>query len=249
VIVADAAPSATAARADLFVPVAADAQFEVLWTLRAIINGVNLDTQRVRQATGTSLETAEDLARRLLGARYGAWFYGTSLYRGRSGSACVEAALGLVRDLNARTRFVILPLGAPRNVTGAESVLTWQSGSPQSVDFAGDFPRALAEESSAATRLARAEADAALIVADAVEEWLPAAARERLERIPRVVIAPRATAADPTPGVALRAASPGIDAGGAVTRVDGVVLRLRPPLAASVPSDLQWLQALRHRFI
>jgi formylmethanofuran dehydrogenase subunit B len=247
VIVADSERTATAACADLFVPIAAERQFETLWTLRALLVGVMLDPERVQQATEIDLETLRSLADRLSQARYGAWFYGPGLLQGRGGSACVEAALALVRDLNTRARFVILPLGGAGNSAGAQAVLTWQTGFAQSVDFSGDFPRALDEDSSAAARLARGEADAALIIADAVEDWLTAAACEHLQRIARIVIAPRATATYPTAHVALAAATYGIDTPGTVTRVDGVVLPLRPPLASWVPSDRQWLQSLGDR--
>ena len=47
--------------------------------------------------------------------------------------------------------------------------------------------------------------------------------------------------------VALAAATSGIDAGGTVTRVDGVVLPLRPPLVSPLPSDREWLRALDRR--
>jgi formylmethanofuran dehydrogenase subunit B len=233
--------------ADLFLPIKADQQFETLWTLRALVGGVALDPRRVEHGTGLRLETLQAIAQRLLTARYGAWFYGPGLGQSPGDSACVEAALGLVRDLNAKVRFVILPLGADGNGTGAESVLTWQTGVPQSVDFGGDSPRSLAEETSAAARLERREVDALLIVADPIEEWLPGAAREHLESIPRIVVAPRATERYPTAQVALASATTGIDAGGTVTRVDGVMLPLRPPLSATVPTDRDWLRMLRDR--
>ncbi|MEA2631554.1 MAG: formylmethanofuran dehydrogenase subunit [Chloroflexota bacterium] len=247
VIVADTERTATAARADAFVAIAEERQFETLWTVRALARGIALDPRRVERLTGTSLEVLLGFAGRLLVARYGAWFYGPSLGWGRGGSACIEAALTLVRDLNARTRFVILPLGESGNAAGAEAVLTWQTGSPQSVDFSGDFPRALPDRSSAAAMLERGEADVALIVADEVEPWLPDAALRHLEQIPRIVIAPRATAIHPTAHVALAAATPGIDAAGTVMRVDGVVLPLRPPLVSPVPSEREWLRALDER--
>jgi formylmethanofuran dehydrogenase subunit B len=248
VIVADTRPTATAARADLYVPIAVETQGETLSALHAVVRGITLDPQRVQRATGMSLENLHSLAQRLTGARYGAFFFGEDLGRGRAGFACVEAALTLVRDLNAGTRrFVILPLGAAGNAPGAEAVLTGQGGSPQSVDFSDAVPRSLAEETSAAVRLERGEADAALIVADDVEGWLPDGARERLARLPRIVIAPRATVNHPTARVALAAATSGIDAPGTVTRVDGVVLPLRPPLSSPIPSDRRWLLALDDR--
>jgi formylmethanofuran dehydrogenase subunit B len=247
VIVVDRDRTATAARADLFVPIVAEKQFETLWTLRALLGGVALEPGRVEQATGLDLDTLRVLAQRLQIARYGALFHGPSLVGGPGSSACLEAALYLVRDLNRHSRFAILPLGAAGNAAGAEAVLAWQTGWAQSVDFSGTSPRSLAEESSAAARLERLEADAALIVADPVEEWLPAAARATLEQVPRIVIAPCATQRYPTAHVALATATGGIDAAGTVTRVDGVVLPLRPPLRAAVPTDRRWLQALRDR--
>ena len=60
-----------------------------------LINRVALDRVRVERMTGVSLETLSTFAQRLSIARYGAWFHGPNLGRGRRGSACVEAALGL----------------------------------------------------------------------------------------------------------------------------------------------------------
>jgi formylmethanofuran dehydrogenase subunit B len=246
-LVADTEWTATAASADWFVPINEATQFETLWTLRALVRGLTLDPERVERATGRALATLHAFVQRLLGARYGAWFYGPGLGRAPGGSACVEAALALVRDLNARTRFVILPLGEPGNAAGAESILTWQTGSPQSVDFSGEFPRARPDDSSAAALLERGEADAALIVADEVEPWLSEDARRHLDQIPRIVIAPRATTTRPTADVTLSAATYGIDAPGTVMRVDGVILPLRPPLVSPIPSDCEWLRDLDDR--
>ncbi len=139
----DVAASATAARADLFVPIRPDAQLATLDTLRALAAGRGraLDPGRVERATGLSLETLQELVEHLERARYGAFFHGPGL--SRAGSVCVEMALGLVRDLNRNVgrRFVILPMGEPGNVAGAEAVLAWQTGFAPSVDLSGDSPR------------------------------------------------------------------------------------------------------------
>ena len=55
-------------------------------------------------------------------------------------SATLEAAYGLVRDLNRQARFVILGTGEPGNSQGAEAVLTWQTGFPTSVDLGPAIP-------------------------------------------------------------------------------------------------------------
>src|SRR5262249_54355632 len=160
------------------------------------------------------LSTLRDLAARLRAARYGAWFLGD----GPDRPSMFEAALTLVRDLNASTRFVLLGLGGPGNAAGARARATWQTGHPSGVSLARGVPRALRGASSAAAMLDRGEVDAALIVADdgGADSGLSEAAREHLAGIPTVMIAPRATRSDRPATVALASATPGIDAPGTV---------------------------------
>ncbi|MBX6315046.1 MAG: formylmethanofuran dehydrogenase subunit B [Isosphaeraceae bacterium] len=246
VLVADAHRTATAERADGFLPIEPDRQFEVLWTLRALVKGVPLDPERVRRATGFEIGPLRDWADRLARARYGAFFFGAELGRARGGSASVEAALALVRDLNAISRFVALTLGGPGNPSGAEAVLTWQAGAPLAVDFGRGYPRFLPVEANATILLARGQVDAALILADdPAPGRLSPAAQEHLRRIPTVVIAPDATTRPAT--VALSSATPGIHTAGTVIRSDGVSLPLRPALAIDLPTDREWLDMIRGR--
>ncbi|MEO6811146.1 MAG: formylmethanofuran dehydrogenase subunit B [Isosphaeraceae bacterium] len=239
VLVADASPTATAERADVFLQVQPDAQFETLHALRALIRQVPLDPRRAETSTGVLWEQLRDWADRLTKARYGAFFFGDGLGKARGGSANVEAALLLVRDLNTTQRFVALTLGGPGNPSGAESVLTWQAGFPTGVDLSLGVPRPLPADLTALDLLARGEADAALIVADDPTPYLSPAARDHLGRIPTIVIAPDATSR--TAHVALASATYGIHAPGTVARSDGVLLPLRPPLATDLPTDRQLL--------
>ena len=244
VMVADGERTATAERADLFLNVSPEGEYATLWTLRALVRGVMLDPEAVERTTGHPLTLLGDWAERWKNARYGAWFSGAR--PGRT-SAEYEAELMLVRDLNASTRFVILSTGSPGNAAGAEAVLTWQSGCASSVDYTRGYPRYAPGASSAAEMLARGEADAALIVADRVEDDLPGDAGAHLAGIPRIAIAPEATTTWRTAGVALACATTGIDAPGTVTRTDGVTLPLRPGLAASLPTDGELLRAILDR--
>lgn len=243
VIVADAAPTATSRRADEFVQVAAHQRLETLATLRALVRGASVDPERVGRATGLGIETLAALAATLKAARYGAWFFDP----GTAQADESDAALCLVRDLNAFTRFVILPLGGAGNAAGAEAVLTWQTGHAASVSLASGAPRALPGATSADALLSSGAADVALIVADLEPGGLSGAARARLSQIPRVVIAPGATRDSGAIAVAIDTATCGIDAGGTVMRVDGVVLPLRPPLTPRVPTDRERLEALGAR--
>jgi formylmethanofuran dehydrogenase subunit B len=236
----------TAARADRHLLVPADAQFEVLTALRALINKIELDPERVAAATGVAWDDLLEWAQRLTRARFGAFFFDANLGRARGGAATVEAALMLVRDQNASTRLVAMTLGGPGNPAGAESVLTWQAGYPVGVDYSAGYPRSLAGE-TAADRLARGEADVALIVADDPITALPQAARDHLLRIPTVLLAPDATATGRRSSVALATATSGIHTAGTVVRTDGVMLPLRPALTTEWPTDRELLRAIDER--
>ena len=235
VVVADRFPTATASRADHFLAIEPGGHFEALNTLRALVKDVDID----------ATPALRELAARMKGARYGALFFAANLGQPPEGRATIEAALMLARDLNDCTRFVALTLGAPGNPTGAEAVLAWQSGYPLGVDFAGGSPRFRAGGATAAI-LARGEPDAALIIGDPPAN-LPGDARAHLDRIPRIVVAPAATAPGRSSRVGLACGTPGLHAGGTVLRSDGVSLPLRPPLPSAYPTDREWLKALSDR--
>lgn len=237
-VVVDSAPTATSSVADRFVQIEPDEQGEVLAVLRALVAGVDIPEAD---------DPLRELAETLKTARYGAFFFGPSLGRSRGGSANVEEALKLVRDLNAATRFVALTLGGPGNPTGAESVLSWQAGSPRAVDFSAGSPRFLPDDATAERRLARGECDAALIVADDPAGFLSGEATADLTRIPTVLIAPGATGGGRRATVALASATPGIHSGGTVMRSDGATLPLRPAIATDLPSDFDLLTDLLRR--
>jgi formylmethanofuran dehydrogenase subunit B len=248
VIVVDQERTATAAQADRFVEIDASRQFEILWVLRALVRGVAVDADRVRESTGIALLRLRELGEHLMAARYGAFFHGPLITRGTmtEAAATLEAAHGLVRDLNRLTRFVILGIGEPGNFSGAEAVMTWQTGFPISVDLSADYPRSLPGVTSARRRLGRGETDLALVVGSMPPEQLDEKSRENLEKIPAVVIAPQderdTWPAEPV--VRCFAATPGLDDTGTVMRGDGVSLPLRQVRESRFFSERQWLEAI-----
>jgi formylmethanofuran dehydrogenase subunit B len=248
VIVVDQERTATAEQADLFVEIDKSRQFEVLWVLRALVRGAALDAIRVREIGGADLPRLRELGERLMAARYGAFFHGPLIAQGTmtEASATLEAAYGLVRDLNRQARFVILGMGEPGNSQGAEAVLTWQTAFHTSVDLSAGYPRSLPGVTTASRRFGCGEADLALIVGSLPLEQLDENSREHLEKIPAVVIAPRDdTAPWPAePGVRCFAATPGLDDSGTVMRIDGVSLPLRPVRASPFLTERQWLEAI-----
>jgi formylmethanofuran dehydrogenase subunit B len=233
VIVVDSAPTETSRAADLFVRIDPDRQAEALDVVRAMVKGVKLDLDRVERSTGLEISALEGLAARLMTARYGAFFHGPNLGRGFVG------AFALIRDLNEARRFVAMELGGPGNPAGASSVLTWQAGAPSAVDFGLGSPRHLPGEASLIGRMALGEVDAVLIIADRLPD--------EMATLPTIQIGPGATVGDRPPTVGFDVARPGIESGGTVCRVDGVMLPLRPAIDSGLPTDREILEAIRRR--
>ena len=253
VIVVDRERTRTADQADQFVKIDDDQQFEILWILRALVQGLSPDPARLKtmQDTGPSLEALRHLANALAKARYGAFFHGSMLEHGTlaEAEANLEAASGLVRDLNTTSRFVMLGLGAPGNVAGAEAVLTRQTGFPASVDLSAGYPASVPGVSSALDRLSRGEVDLALIVGELSLDGFDESARAQLGRVPRIVLAPPGSLSIglSEPDVRLNTSTPGLDEEGTVMRVDGVSLPLRPVLPSTRPSAGAWLESILAR--
>src|SRR5262249_40325138 len=156
-----------------------------------------------------------------------------------------EGVTGLVRDLNEVTRFVLLGLGSGGNAAGAEAALTWQGGFPQGVDFGPGFPTPVDDLMTLDETLSARETDGVVAVGDPVREALSGPARASLGTIPVVVIAPDATRrTEGNPVVALTAATFGVEVNGTVTRVDGVVVPLRPLREPRSPSDRGWIREI-----
>jgi len=123
-------------------------------------------------------------------------------------------------------------------------VLTWQTGFPFAVDFAGGSP-AYRPHAGAAALLAAGEIDAALVIGS--PESVPQPVAPGLARVTIVAIGPRASAAGFTPQVAIDTGVAGIHEGGTAFRMDDVPLPLRPALAGRGLRAADTVRALYER--
>jgi formylmethanofuran dehydrogenase subunit B len=139
----------------------------------------------------------------------------------------VDAALSLARDLNARTKFVIMPMRGHFNVSGADTVFTWQTGYPYAVDFSLGYPRYNPGETSAVDVLLRKDSDAALVVASDPVSNFPREAAEHLVKNPLIVVDPHMNATSQMADVVVPSTFVGIEAEGTAYRMDHVPLPLR----------------------
>ncbi|MFO0890450.1 MAG: formylmethanofuran dehydrogenase subunit B [Isosphaeraceae bacterium] len=244
VLVADERKTLTAEQADHFVPIDRAREFEILWTLRGVIRGIALNADRVRNATGMELEALAEIAGVLRKARYGALFYSPPRdWPSLSGVGAVfEAAHGLVRELNRHTRFVILGMGEPGNLPGAEAVLAWQTGFPGAIDFAEGHPASLPRVTTAVDLLKRFEADVALVVGGS-SLGSPSAVPSG---IPVISIGRADSDEQASANVLVRchAAVTGLEEAGTALRADGVALPLRAVRRSRFPSEREWLEAI-----
>jgi formylmethanofuran dehydrogenase subunit B len=209
------------AGADLELALAPDQEVPALSVMRAVALGSPLGQ------LAPPLTVAAEIGAQLAKARYSAIVHeaepsaepARDPYRG-------EGFLALAQALNGPSRAALSSLRAGGNRSGAEVVLTSQTGYPMSLTYASGVP----QYRPAGGGLAAAEADAILVVGDAagLGERLGGAAG----RSPVVIVGPRASEAPMATRVAVDTGIAGIHEGGTAYRMDDVPLRLRPPLPA-----------------
>jgi formylmethanofuran dehydrogenase subunit B len=150
----------------------------------------------------------------------------------------IDAAIRLIQDLNAHTKWGLMPMRGHYNVSGANKTATWVTGFPYALDFARGYPRFSPGEYTAVDMLARGEADALLnIAADPVAHF-PRSAVAHISKIPVINIDPKINMTSQVAEVNIPAAIAGIECDGAATRMDGLPLYLRKvvePPAGVIP--------------
>jgi len=245
-IVVDVRKTDTAKQADYFVQVAPNQDYELLCALRTAVKGDEIEQNSV---AGVPVETVEEIADQMINCEFGIVFFGLGLTMTVGKSRNIDAALSLVKELNDRTKFLIMPMRGHFNVTGANQVTAWQTGYPFAVDFSKGYPRYNPGDTSAVDILTRGECDAALVVASDPVSNFPVAASRYLSRVPLVTIDPHITPTTLASDIVIPSSFVGIETAGTVYRMDGVPLLTRklvePPRA--VKSDEEILNAILRR--
>src|SRR5262249_7842854 len=149
--------------------------------------------------------------------------------------------------LNEYTRFYAKPMRGHGNVTGADNVVSWQTGYALGVSLRRGYPRFNPGEFTTADTLARGEADAALIIASDPMSNFSQPAREHLARIPYVALDPKETPTVRGATVAFTTATYGINTGGTVYCRDDVTIPLRPAFESPYPTDEEVLRKIEKR--
>ena len=240
-VVVDVEATETAAMADTFIQVERGGDFDVIWALRSLLEGGTLDDSSI---AGVSRDTLTEFAQRLKSCRHGAIFFGLGLTKQGVPHANVEALLRLVTDLNHHTRFVVRRMRVPGDVTGADTVLCWQTGFPFSVNLARGYPRYNPGEYTANVLLERRETDAALLVGSEGISKLSPTAQSHLKQIPTIILDYPTAQCPLPPTVQFRTAVYGIHRAGTAYRMDEVPIPLRSLIDSPLPADHEVLEAI-----
>ena len=246
VVLVDVRKTPSTPVADILLQVKPGKDFELLWALRALVKGKHINPD-IETITGISLDTLNDLVQRMKTCRYGVLFFGMGLTMTRGRHFNSGALLALATDLNEFTHFVAKPVRGHGNVTGADNVVSWQTGYPFGVNFSLGYPRFNPGEFTTVDTLSRGDADAALIIASDPASNFPQASIEHLHRIPVISLDPKVTETSKLAHVAFSTATYGINTGGTVYRMDDVPITLRPAFDSPFPTDEEILTAIRKR--
>jgi formylmethanofuran dehydrogenase subunit B len=246
VVLVDVRRTKSAPVADIFLQVKPGKDFELLWALRALVKGRKISPD-IEAETGIPLPTLEDLVERMKSCRYGVLLFGMGLTMTRGRHFNSGALLALTSDLNRFTHFVAKPVRGHGNVTGADNVVSWQTGFPFAVNFSRGYPRFNPGEFTTVDLLTRGEADAALVIASDPASNFPRKAAERLKEIPVIVLDPKETVTSRLARVAFTTSTYGINTSGTVYRMDDVPITLRPAFESPYPSDEEILGAIKAR--
>ena len=159
------------------------------------------------------------------------------------------ALMALATDLNEFTHFVAKPARGHGNVTGADNVVSWQTGYPFGVNFSRGHPRFNPGEFTTVDTLTRKEADAALIIASDPVANFPKPAIDHItsDKCKLISIDTKNTPTSEAAHVSIQTSTYGINTGGTVYRMDDVPISLRPAFDSPFPSDLEVLTKLRKK--
>lgn len=246
VVLVDVRKTPSTPVADIFVQVKPGKDFELLWALRALVKGKKI-SEDIEEQTGVPRETLDDLVERMKSCQFGVLFMGMGLTMTRGRHFNSGAVYSLASDLNEFTHFVAKPVRGHGNVTGADNVVSWQTGYPFGVNFNRGYPRFNPGEFTTSDVLARGEADAAMIVASDPASNFPQKAIEHLEKIPVISMDVKETHTTRLSRVSFAVATYGINTGGTVYRMDDIPISLRPAFDSPFPTDQEVLEGICKR--
>ncbi|MCW4025460.1 MAG: formylmethanofuran dehydrogenase subunit B [Candidatus Bathyarchaeota archaeon] len=242
-IVFDPIKTMTAEAADYFVQVQPNKDYEIFQALRCLINDQELDVDKVG---GVPVEYLKDVADAMVNCNFGAIFFGLGLTASAGRFRNIEVAVKLTRDLNKKTKFVIMPMRGHFNITGANVAFTWRTGYPYAMDFSQGYPQYNPGEFSTIDLLKNGDNDATLVIGSDPGAHFPKPSLKKMMEHPLIVINPDWNCTSRLGDVVFPTQWCGIEYEGTAYRMDHVPIMVKkvvdPP--QGVPNDEEILQKI-----
>ncbi len=235
VLVVDVRQTRTAKNADKFIMIATGSDFEVLSALRMFVAGKGEFVPE--KVGGVPKEELFEAADMMKAAKFGAFFFGLGITHSRGRSKNVGNALALIAELNAHTKFVVMPMRGHYNVAGIGQVAAWETGFPMSIDFSRGTAYFNPGETAACDVLSREDTDAVMVVASDPASNFPRGIVENLAKVPVIQIDPYENPTTLLAEVVIPSAIAGVECEGTAYRMDGLALRMKKLVNSPHPSD------------
>jgi formylmethanofuran dehydrogenase subunit B len=223
-IVFDVRKTMTAEAADYFVQVEPNKDYEIFEALRCLVSDQELDVDKVG---GIPVEYLEEIADAMINCEFGAIFFGLGLTASRGRFRNVEIAIALTRDLNRKTKFVIMPMRGHFNIAGANIVFAWLTGYPYAIDFSLGYPRYNPGEFTTIDLLRRGDNDATLVIGGDPGAHFPKPAMQNMLKHPLITINPDMNCTSRLGDVVFPTQWCGIESEGTAYRMDHVPIMVR----------------------
>ena len=223
-IVVDVRKTMTAEAADYFIQVQPNKDYEVLNALRCLVVDQELDVDTVG---GVPIEYLKEVADAMVNCEFGVIFFGLGLTQSAGRFRNIENAIALTRDLNRKTKFVIMPMRGHFNVTGSNVVFAWSTGYPYAIDFSQGYPQYNPGEFTTIDLLKRGDNDATLVISSDPGAHFPKSAVQSLVKHPLIVIDPHMNCTSMLGDVVFPTQWCGIECEGTAYRMDHVPIMLR----------------------
>ena len=224
VVVVDPRKTDTAKLADLHLQVEPNRDYELISAMRAVLRGMELKADKV---AGIPVDTIYEVVEACKKVQFGQLYFGMGVTMSRGKHRIIDNAINLIIDLNAYTKFGLMPMRGHYNVNGFNQVMSWLTGYPYAVDFTRGYPRYNPGETSTIDLLLRGEIDVMMNIAADPGAHFPQKAVEHIAKIPVVSIEPHQTPTTELSNIVIPTAFTGVEVGGVAYRMDGVPLELK----------------------
>jgi formylmethanofuran dehydrogenase subunit B len=232
-IVVDPRKTDTAKLADIHLQVEPHKDYELVSAMRAALKGFKIEADYVAGIPTETVYEAMDICKN---TQFGTLFFSMGITMSRGKHRIIDNAIQLIVDLNAHTKFSLMPMRGHYNVNGFNQVSTWITGYPYGVDFSRGYPRYNPGETASNDLLQRGETDMMLNIASDPGAHFPQKALQHMVKIPLVCIDPHQTPTSELANIVMPTALTGVEVAGTAYRMDGVPIELRK--VVDVPEGL-----------